>query len=152
MATNYKLSDGSDLDSRYIQKVNGSGPDSNGNVTVSVSGGGTSAYQIPFASCTTAASTGAKVATISNSMSFSLIEGAVVAVKYTKSPSYCTTLNVDSTGAKTVKRYISYVGTSSNSTDHEFYSSNSVYLYVYDGTYWNEFVYAYSYTPDDGQD
>lgn len=152
MATNYKLSDGSDLDSRYIQKVNGSGPDSDGNVTVSVNGGGTSAYQIPYATCSTASTTGAKVATISNGISFSLVAGAVVAVKYTNLPKTCSTLNVDSTGAKTVKRYISYVSTSSNSTDHEFYSSNSVYLYVYDGTYWNEFVYAYSYTPDDSRD
>lgn len=131
-----------------VRSVNGTAADASGNVKV----GGTSAYQIPFATCSTAKNTFAKVATITNGASFSLVAGAMIAVKYTYHVESLSTLNVNSTGAKTVKRFSGWVGNSAHSTNHEIYHSNNVYLYVYDGTYWNEFVYAYSYDDSDDGD
>lgn len=139
MATNYKLSDGSDLDSRYVRKVNGSGPDANGNVTVSVSGGGSSAYQIPFGTCSSASNSETKVATITNGAPFSLEPGSVVAIKFSKDPADFTTLNVNSSGAKEVRKHLLF-GELDDSMTYGYLSiapSNLVFVFVFDGTYWN---------------
>lgn len=53
---------------------------SNGVLSVS---GGVTAYKIPYATCSTGNSTKAKVATVSNSVSFSLATGTICVVKYT---------------------------------------------------------------------
>lgn len=89
-------------------------------------GGG---YKIPFATCSTAYDTAAKVATITNSISFSLTEGSVVAVKFSKGMlgNKISTLNVDSTGAKTVKM---------ESGGDCIEPSASTVTFLYDGTYW----------------
>ena len=101
------------------------------------------AYQIPYATCSTALATAAKVATISNGVSFSLGAGAIVAIKFTNgilgNPTNLTTLNVNSTGAKTVKYYSSSNTTSSNNI------KDSLFVFVYDGTYWwvtNTYMYT----------
>lgn len=101
------------------------------------------AYKLPYATCSTAKATDAKVATITNSVSFSLEAGTTVTIKFTNglgtttsNSSYnfnMSTLNVNSTGAKTVKfRYVK--GTQDVSPFH----NNNTYQFVYDGTYWNE--------------
>lgn len=145
-----------------VRSVNGSTADATGNVTLSITHpvtsvngktgavtiteGGTSAYQIPFATCSTAKSTAAKVATITNGASFSLVAGAIVAVKYSNNPSNTTqvgTLNVNSTGAKTIKEMQIWYGQESHNASMGAYHTNGVYLYIYDGTYWNEFVRMY---------
>ena len=68
-----------------------------------------SAYKIPYATCSTATSTAAKVATISNGVNFSLVAGAIVAVTTTNTfnasgntSTTALTLNVNSTGAKNI--------------------------------------------------
>ena len=115
-----------------VTSVNGK----TGAVTIDV--GGTSAYKIPYATCSTGSTTESKVATISNGVSLSLVEGALVVVKFSNklygdegdSTFKFSKLNVNSTGAKTVKTW---------STDGlgGVSPSNQVYLFVYDGTNWN---------------
>lgn len=106
---------------------------------VTITEGGTSAYKIPYATCSTAGKTGAKVATITNSVSLTLVAGAMVAVKFTNAlvnaeagdgTGTIASLNVNSTGAKTIKKFTSGGGTA-------LYQNNRVYVFVYDGTYWN---------------
>lgn len=82
--------------------------------------------------CATAASTAAKVVTCSD---FALAQGVTVTVYNTKANTYSTgalTLNVNSTGAKTV--YLA--GTASSSTNQLLWAANSSITYTYDGTYW----------------
>ena len=120
------------LQTAPVTSVNGK----TGAVTIDV--GGTTAYKIPYATCSTASTTESKVATISNGVSLSLVAGALVVVKFSKtlygdeydSTFKFTKLNVNSTGEKTVKTWAtSGLGGVS--------PSNQVYLFVYDGTYWN---------------
>lgn len=100
-----------------------------------------SAYKIPYATSSTAYGNGAKVATITNGVSFSLVAGARVAVKFTASSGYSsadgskvtwTSLNVNSTGAKTINAWSRYAADS-----NEFKQAGGVYEFVYDGTNWN---------------
>lgn len=112
------------------------------------------AYKLPYATCSTAKATAAKVATITNSVPFSLVAGAMVTVKFTQgvnnaSTYNITTLNVNSTGAKTVKvPYAKSGGVGQPMPDHQ----NNTYTFVFDGTYWNgvftpnDFDYASSGT------
>ena len=111
---------------------------------VTITEGGTSAYKIPYATCSTALSTTAKVATITNSVSLTLVAGAMVVIKYTNDPYDATisTLNVNSTGAKTVKRYYRPMIGTGETDSYDFSHTNKTYLYVYDGTYWNELSVA----------
>lgn len=119
------------LQTAPVTSVNGM----TGAVTIST-GGGTSAYKIPYATCSTKVGTAAKVATISNGVSLSLVAGAVVVVKFSNNPgsgSYTLgTLNVNSTGAKTIK-----ASDTLDTYGAGFSQTNSVYVFVYDGTYWN---------------
>lgn len=99
------------------------------------------AYKIPYATSSTAYNTGAKVATITNDVPFTLVAGAMVAIKFTSDTKYSsgttavtwTTINVNSTGAKTIKEYYKYASGDHNSWKPE----NAVYLFVYDGSIWN---------------
>lgn len=94
---------------------------------------------IYYATCSTAAATAAKVATISNSTGFSLTSGVVVAVRFLHGNSASTpTLNVDSTGAKNIA-YPSAVdtyATSGGGTTYNTWSSFELVFFVYNGTQW----------------
>lgn len=91
---------------------------------------------------------------LTNGVSFSLVAGACCVIKYNNDPTSggtagsgqqnnFGTMNINSTGAKTVK-------SSSNglySTNYYIYHGNHTYLFVYDGTYYNAMtVYVRSYT------
>jgi hypothetical protein len=79
-----------------------------------------------YGTCATAAGTAAKVVT---STGFSLKTGAVIAVKFTYAATSFTTLNVNGTGAYSV-RYGNYApGGATMQASH-------VATFVFDGTYW----------------
>ncbi|MBP5598315.1 MAG: BppU family phage baseplate upper protein [Pseudobutyrivibrio sp.] len=82
-----------------------------------------------YGTCPTAASTQTKVAT-TNDSKFSLVEGAKVAIKFTYDNTHATPqLNVDGTGAKSIKAY----GTT---TPTLFWKAGDVAEFVYDGNNW----------------
>lgn len=63
-------------------------------------GSNTYTFTLPFASCSTAAGTAAKVVTVPN---FSLESGARICIKFTVTNSAASpTLNINSTGAKAI--------------------------------------------------
>ena len=83
--------------------------------------------------CSTAAATAAKEVTVNGN--FTLEEGAMVVIKFTEANSVdAPTLNVNNTGAKSMKRY----GTQkiSTSTSTSGWIAGAVTLFVYDGTNW----------------
>ena len=87
-----------------------------------------------YGACSTAAATAAKAVTLSDSMTFTLATGASVFVKFTNSNTVENpTLNVNSTGAKSIKVYgTTAPGTSAKTS----WQAGSVVHLVYDGTYW----------------
>ena len=87
-----------------------------------------------YGACSTAAGTAAKAVTLSDSMTFTLATGASVFVKFTNSNTVANpTLNVNSTGAKSIIRYgTTAPGTSAKTS----WQAGSVVHLVYDGTYW----------------
>lgn len=87
-----------------------------------------------FGSCTTAAATAAKTVTLSDSMAFTLYEGASVFVKFQYANGVASpTLDVNGTGAKSIYRY----GTTAPSTTAKTsWQANSVVHLVYDGSAW----------------
>ena len=89
---------------------------------------------IAYATCSTAAATAAKVATISGNSNWALTAGSIVVVKFTNTntASNCT-LNVNNSGAKSVW-YNTGVYTGNSSTALGYASRYTVYMY--DGTYW----------------
>ena len=88
--------------------------------------------QMLYASCPTAANTAAKVATLSSG-SLTLVAGATVAVKFTNANTVSSpTLNVSSTGAKSIRLN----GTTLTSSDY-YWVAGAVVTFVYDGSYWN---------------
>ena len=99
-------------------------------VNIFAGGGGT---PIRFGTCSTAAATAAKVVSVSPQLE-SLETGTLVFVKFSNSNSVASpTLNVDGTGAKSIKRY----GTTAPSTSAaSAWNAGSVIAMVYDGTYW----------------
>lgn len=94
----------------------------------------TGVYGIYYGTCATAAATAAKVATLDNSDGFSLTKGVTVAIEFTNSNTIANpTLNVDGSGAKSIKRY----GTAAPSTSAtSSWNAGSVLILVYDGRYW----------------
>ena len=81
-----------------------------------------------YAACSTASSTAAKVASCAG---FSLSTGAAVAVKFTNTNTASSpTLNVNSTGAKSIKKY------GSTGPDTYMWNAGAVVEFFYDGTYW----------------
>lgn len=85
-----------------------------------------------YGTSSTAAGTAAKVATISNADGFVLVPGVQVAIKFTTVNSASSpTLNVNSTGAKTIK----YRGAAITSSTY-YWGSNQVVTFVYDGEAW----------------
>lgn len=88
--------------------------------------------QMLYATCGTAAATKAKVATLSSG-TLTLAAGATVAVKFTYANTVSSpTLNVASTGAKTIRLN----GAALTSTRY-YWSAGAVITFVYDGSYWN---------------
>ena len=85
-----------------------------------------------YGECTIAAATAAKTVTVDSS--FKLETGATVAVKFSNSNTASSpTLNVNSTGAKTIYRYGT---TSAGTTAQTSWSAESVVCFVFDGTGW----------------
>ena len=86
-----------------------------------------------YGECTDSAGTVAKSVTVANP-SFTLQTGAMVAVKFTNANSATNpTLNVNSTGAKSIMRYGTTVaGTSAAAS----WNAGSIVLLMYDGTNW----------------
>ena len=99
--------------------------------TGTASGGG-SGVRVFYGTCATSAATAAKVVVCEEFASADLVAGTVVNVKFTNAQTYngAPTLNVQSTGAKNVKR----VGTT-NAARYEW-QAGEVLQFVYDGTYW----------------
>lgn len=87
-----------------------------------------------YGACSTAAATAAKTVTLSDSMSFTLAEGASVFIKFQYANGVASpTLNVNGTGAKNIYRYGSTApGTSAASS----WQANSIVHLVYDGSAW----------------
>ena len=81
-----------------------------------------------YGTCSTAAATVAKVVTCSG---FVLETGATIVVKFTNyNTGSSATLNINSTGAKSIKMY----GTTATNT--YMWRSGEAVLFVYDGSYW----------------
>lgn len=88
---------------------------------------------VPYGYCTTAAETVAKVVTVSPAVT-ELTTGLTIAVKFQYANTGSNpTLNVNSLGAKAIKRYgTTAAGTSAASN----WNANSIVMLMYDGTYW----------------
>lgn len=89
--------------------------------------------KIPYGVCGTAADTAAKEVTVSPAVT-SLETGLTIAVKFTYANGIANpTLNVNSLGAISLKRY----GTAAPSTSaSSSWNAGAVVILVYDGTYW----------------
>lgn len=99
-----------------------------GSGNISIEGGATTTW---YGTSSTAAGTAAKVVTCSG---FALVKGAIVSVLFSTGNTAATpTLNVNSTGAKTI-----YVGSGTiNSTTNVLkWSANTLITFIYDGTYY----------------
>ena len=99
-------------------------------------GSGVPIWKAPsYAVCSTAASTAAKTASISN---FKLVTGARVCIKFTYNHTSNTpaTLNVNSTGAKTIYYKGMAVTKNSYSSANNSWNAGEMVEFVYDGTYW----------------
>ena len=110
-----------------IKTINNESLLGSGNISISGGSGSTTTW---YGTCSTTASTAAKVVTCAN---FSLETGAIVAVLFTTANTAATpTLNVNSTGAKTI-----YVGngTIDSTTNTLKWSANTLLYFMYDGTY-----------------
>lgn len=99
--------------------------------TVGTASGG-SGVSVFYGTCSTAAATQTKAVVCEEFTSADLVAGTVVNVKFTNAQTYngAPTLNVQSTGAKNVKR----IGTT-NAARYEW-QAGEVLQFVYDGTYW----------------
>lgn len=111
-------------------------PTSTGNTGYELisNGSGAPIWKAPsYAVCSTSASTAAKTASIAN---FKLVTGATVKIKFTyaHTSSSAATLNVNSTGAKTI---YTHSGTSNVSvTSSHSWRAGEIVEFVYDGSYW----------------
>ena len=92
----------------------------------------------PYATCATARSTAAKVATLAN---FTLAIGTTIAVKFTATDttnptSGNLTLNVNNTGAKNIGFCRNGGKAAFNYSSAGYFSNNAIHIFTYDGTYW----------------
>lgn len=95
-----------------------------------------------YGTCSTGAGTAAKVATIQDSQAFTLITGITVHIKFTYSNTNANpTLNVNSTGAKSIKKYGT---TTTGTTETQSWHAGSVVSFTYDGTNWIQNDYKYN--------
>ena len=90
------------------------------------------------ATCPTAASTTAKVATLDDATGYSLAAGVRVAVTFTYGNSATTpTLNVNSGGAKTIAfATATATRTTGNGGTYNTWGPYETIIFTYDGTYW----------------
>ena len=123
---------------------------SNGVLSSSGGSAAVSAYKIPYATCSTATSTAAKVATITNGVSFELVAGACCIVKFSNSLTSSglntsVTLNINSTGAKKFKAYNkkTYSSNDSNNWRAMQVELDIIPLVMYNGSTWENTCYAY---------
>ena len=90
------------------------------------------AATLHYGTCTTAAATAAKVATVDSG--FSLKTGMGVLIKMSNANTVATpTLNVNNSGAKTIRRYGS---TSPSTSAASSWNAGSIIMLVYDGSVW----------------
>ena len=103
------------------------------NVQTQLDGKATSGHNhIYYGVSSTAADTAAKTVTVDN---FSLVEGAMVIVKFTNTNSASSpTLNVSNTGAKPIYRYGTTAASTSQTTTG--WRAGAVQTFVYDGSGW----------------
>lgn len=101
----------------------------NGSSLVEVPGTSTAPEKLGFgyATCTTAAATAAKVATMTN---YVLKKNGFVAVKFTYGVPAAATLNINSKGAKPIYRYGSPI-------TNKVICAGDLAIFVYDGTNYN---------------
>lgn len=120
------------MSTNYISQITAT----NG-TTYDISSGMTS--RIFRATCSTAAATAAKVATLDDSTGYSLAAGVCVAVTFTDGNTAATpTLNVNSGGAKTIV-YPSAINAISSVTPgnrNSVWGKYETILFTYNGTYW----------------
>jgi hypothetical protein len=121
---------------KFVRTVNGVGPDSNGNVQVP--GGVTLGNRgVFYGTCDTAAATVEKAVVCPDFAANDLVAGSVVMVFFSVTNSGAVanlTLNVNSTGAKSIK-YISN-GSYANIPSAGYLKANQIYQFTFDGTYW----------------
>lgn len=84
---------------------------------------------INYAECSTASGTAAKTVSITG---FVLTKGVRVTINFLNGNSHGSpTINVNGTGAKSIR-----IGTSYGDNSLAYISSNDIYDFIYDGTYW----------------
>lgn len=90
------------------------------------------------ATCSTAATTAAKVATLDDATGFTLAAGVRVAVTFTNTNSATTpTLNVNSTGAKTIATPTSNnTNLTGNGTVYNTWGAYETIIFTYNGSVW----------------
>ena len=106
----------------------------------------TGTHGVYYGTCDTAAATQAKVVTLKDATGFSLTEGIVVVVKFTYAAAASTmTMNVNSTGAKTVFQYGTTKASSGTTTTG--WPSGAVVVFTYNGSGWvRSFFYNTTYS------
>lgn len=91
---------------------------------------------VVYCTCSTAAATAAKEATIESGSLTSLNKGDQAIVKFTNANSVASpTLKIGSTDAKSIKRYGTTAPSTSSATS---WNAGSAVYFVYDGTYWQQ--------------
>lgn len=103
--------------------------------------------KIFFGTCNTAAATVNKAVTCSEFKSSDLVAGSIILVSFTNTNSGAVgslTLNVNNTGAKSIKKYYNY--TISNLTNAAELVANSVIPFVFNGLNWIAFGLDYNST------
>ena len=100
--------------------------------TVGTASGGGNGVSVFYGTCNTTANAAAKVVVCEEFTSADLVEGTAINVYFNTAQTYngAPTLNVNSTGAKNIKR----VG-ATNAARYEW-QAGEVLQFVYDGTYW----------------
>lgn len=92
--------------------------------------GATQALIVGYGACSTAAATTAKVVTITpTNSSFTLTTGARITVKFSYAVPASATLNVNSTGAKSIRHQSAAISAN-------IIKAGEVVEFVYDGSYW----------------
>lgn len=98
-------------------------------------------YFTYYGTCSTAAATKDKVATIVDATNFSLRKGVIVGIKFSNTNTFSAsadagyvTLDVNGTGAKTI--WWNNTGTPTGTNTKAFGYANRTIYYMYDGTYW----------------
>lgn len=121
----------------FVRTVNGVSPDANGNVQVSGGGSVLGNRGIFYGTCDTVAATTEKAVTCSDFTANDLVAGSVVMVLFSVTNSGAVaslTLNVNSTGAKSIKYMRN--GAYGNIPTAGYLKVDQIYQFTFDGTYW----------------